>query len=294
LRSRAQTRAARVADGSVMAARAGWPGRVLGPRAASCMARQRSPAAVRSAWAGFSSRVGTNVTLPQHGHQRRGVPRTQPPSFQSTNPAPSTGKTLARRVIDLDTLDPPPARADQWRERDEVEASSEMFKLYGLAQRRGCPTDYFRRLILDEDRHVQDWARKRPDLLRASLALCLEPTDLTLQLGCCGSMHATLTFQGRSAHSARPWQGDNAIHKAGALLSHLAAQPPREVRIGERRARHHRFEDDHHREDSRRSGRCSRRGFRHRAGARRSRRHIPTRRWCRELRAQAHTTRHAP
>jgi len=73
----------------------------------------------------------------------------------------------------------------------------------------------------------------RTDLRRAALALCLEPTDLALQVGCCGSLHATLAFAGRAAHSARPWQGKNAVHEAGALLQHLKELAPREVSFGE-------------------------------------------------------------
>jgi succinyl-diaminopimelate desuccinylase len=69
----------------------------------------------------------------------------------------------------------------------------------------------------------------RPDLRKVAFAVAMEPTDGEVQVGCVGSLHATLRFQGRSAHSARPWQGENAIHKAGPLLAELLARPRREV-----------------------------------------------------------------
>jgi len=71
-----------------------------------------------------------------------------------------------------------------------------------------------------------------PEVKQAALAICLEPTDNVVQLGCVGSIHATVTFHGRAAHSARPWQGDNAVHRAGGLLAELAERRPREAVSG--------------------------------------------------------------
>jgi succinyl-diaminopimelate desuccinylase len=65
----------------------------------------------------------------------------------------------------------------------------------------------------------------------AKLVICLEPTDNQLHLGCLGNLAARVVFEGTSAHSARPWTGENAITKALEGLAPVLRSEPREVEI---------------------------------------------------------------
>jgi len=69
-----------------------------------------------------------------------------------------------------------------------------------------------------------------PWLRQARFALCVEPTENPVEVGCLGTLHAEVTVHGRTAHSARPWLGENAVHEAARIIGRIAERKPREVR----------------------------------------------------------------
>jgi succinyl-diaminopimelate desuccinylase len=60
-----------------------------------------------------------------------------------------------------------------------------------------------------------------------TLAVVLEPTDLTIQAGCLGNVVARLIFHGTSGHAARPWLADSALERAARGLVPLFELPAR-------------------------------------------------------------------
>jgi succinyl-diaminopimelate desuccinylase len=65
----------------------------------------------------------------------------------------------------------------------------------------------------------------------AAFAVLLEPTDLRVELGCNGVMNAEVRVKGKSAHSARPWTGVNAVERAATWLAEITkvASVPKKI-----------------------------------------------------------------
>ncbi len=74
-------------------------------------------------------------------------------------------------------------------------------------------------------------ARDRPELLHADFAVLLEPTNGAVEGGCKGTLRAEIVTKGVAAHSARPWNGHNAIHDGEAVLHRLTTYEQRTVTV---------------------------------------------------------------
>ncbi|MGQ0825890.1 MAG: succinyl-diaminopimelate desuccinylase [Actinomycetota bacterium] len=77
--------------------------------------------------------------------------------------------------------------------------------------------------VADEHNGLRFLFEQHPALVQGDLAIMLEPTGGWLEAGCQGTVHVRATFRGTRAHSARPWMGVNAIHRAAPLLGRVAA-----------------------------------------------------------------------
>jgi succinyl-diaminopimelate desuccinylase len=74
-------------------------------------------------------------------------------------------------------------------------------------------------------------SRNSPELLDGDLAVLLEPTSAIIEGGCQGTMRAEVRATGERAHSARSWNGTNAIHAAGPILDVLRNYVAREPEV---------------------------------------------------------------
>jgi succinyl-diaminopimelate desuccinylase len=78
---------------------------------------------------------------------------------------------------------------------------------------------------------LEDVLNAVPWLGDAAFSVVMEPTDLNLELGCSGAINADVVFDGKAAHSARPWLGENAVTKAGDWLAEMHQRRPEVVSI---------------------------------------------------------------
>lgn len=141
-----------------------------------------------------------------------------PPTDADLEPRIEDGRIVGRGASDMKSG---LAVAMSCFESPELRAGPYALRLIAYAGEEGA----------HEENELGDVLRAVGDLCDADLAVVLEPTDLEVQLGCLGVLNTLVTVRGHAAHAARPWHGDNALTKAGTLLSALHADAPQDVEV---------------------------------------------------------------
>jgi succinyl-diaminopimelate desuccinylase len=85
--------------------------------------------------------------------------------------------------------------------------------------------------IAEEWNGLRDLFDRAPELVAGDLAILLEPTDGWIEAGCQGTLHVGATYRGARAHTARPWTGVNAIHRAAGALDRIVHADPGTVEV---------------------------------------------------------------
>jgi succinyl-diaminopimelate desuccinylase len=76
--------------------------------------------------------------------------------------------------------------------------------------------------VADEHNGLRRLFADQPDHVTGDVAVLLEPTGGWIEAGCQGTIHVRATYNGTRAHTARPWMGNNAIHRVAPVLARCA------------------------------------------------------------------------
>lgn len=85
--------------------------------------------------------------------------------------------------------------------------------------------------VSDDRNGLRHLFEQRGELVAGDLAVLLEPTDGWVEAGCQGTITLRAVFHGERAHTARPWKGTNAIHRAAPVLSRLSTYEARRPEV---------------------------------------------------------------
>jgi succinyl-diaminopimelate desuccinylase len=177
--------------------------------------------------------------------------RARAPALELTrvanNVVARTTGSAPRRVVLGGHLDTVPANANAEPRRDgdtlhglgSADMKGGLAVLLALAERANRHPGRFELTwcwyegeeVADEHNGLRHLFAHAPDLVAGDLAILLEPTGGWVEAGCQGTIHVRAEFAGERAHSARPWLGVNAVHRAAPTLARLAAFEPATVDV---------------------------------------------------------------